>query len=238
MKHHTLTFMSETGAPVSSHLDSGFRQSNPDRQILPHEDVRIVRLPERPFHLVQLRRGKARPVTLLFQRLRGGGGGGGHTPRRRRRRRRWGRRWCRRRRRLRVRLRRSHEVLRVFSRGILARNPRRFRRHRRRRRRRVLPLLSAAAAACASVSGSEAGVGRRRRGIGLERRLQLNDRLRMDVSRRRRWNCRLFGPRMIINCRGLGLDSGAREGVVIVERVFLNCKETVTVVRRKKRRLS
>lgn len=53
------------GAPAS-YLHSGLRQTDPQRQLLPHEDVRVVRLGEAPLQLVELRRGEAGPVPLLF----------------------------------------------------------------------------------------------------------------------------------------------------------------------------
>lgn len=48
------------------YLHSGLRQSDPQRQLLPHEDVWVVRFGEAPLQLVELRRGEAGPVPLLF----------------------------------------------------------------------------------------------------------------------------------------------------------------------------
>lgn len=55
-----------SGGWQCSYLHSGFRQSDPQRQLLPHKDVRVVRLGEAPLQLVELRRGEAGPVPLLF----------------------------------------------------------------------------------------------------------------------------------------------------------------------------
>lgn len=52
-----------------SYLHSGLRQSDPQRQLLPHEDVRVVRFGEAPLQLVELRRREPGPVPLLFLRL-------------------------------------------------------------------------------------------------------------------------------------------------------------------------
>lgn len=49
-----------------AHLHSGLGQADPQSQLLPHEDVRVVRFGEAPLQLVELRRGEAGPVALLF----------------------------------------------------------------------------------------------------------------------------------------------------------------------------
>lgn len=48
------------------YLDPGLRESYTDGEVFPHEDVRVVCLPERPLHFVQLSRSKTSSVTLLF----------------------------------------------------------------------------------------------------------------------------------------------------------------------------
>lgn len=49
-----------------SYLHSGLCQPDPQRQLLPHEDVWVVRFGEAPLQLVELCRGKTGPVSLLF----------------------------------------------------------------------------------------------------------------------------------------------------------------------------
>ena len=51
------------------YLDPRLCEADPQRQLLTHEDVRVVSLAERSFQLAQLRRSKARPVSLLLERL-------------------------------------------------------------------------------------------------------------------------------------------------------------------------
>jgi len=49
-----------------AYLHPGLGEADAQRQLLPHEDVRVVRLGEAPLQLVQLRRREARPVPLLL----------------------------------------------------------------------------------------------------------------------------------------------------------------------------
>lgn len=49
-----------------SYLHSGLCQPDPQRQLLPHEDVWVVRFGEAPLQLVELCRGEAGPVPFLF----------------------------------------------------------------------------------------------------------------------------------------------------------------------------
>lgn len=58
--------MQPAGLQQPTHLHSGLRQADPQRQLLPHEDVRVVRLGEAPLQLVELCRGEAGPVPFLF----------------------------------------------------------------------------------------------------------------------------------------------------------------------------
>lgn len=50
----------------STYLNTRLGQPDPHGDLLPHKDVRIVRLREAPFQFVQLRRGKASSMPLLF----------------------------------------------------------------------------------------------------------------------------------------------------------------------------
>lgn len=54
---------------TSVYLNSGLGEADPQRQLLPHEDVRVVGLGEAALQLVELRRGEAGPVPLLFLAL-------------------------------------------------------------------------------------------------------------------------------------------------------------------------
>ena len=71
-----------------SYLYARLGETDAQCQLLAHEDVRVVRLAERPLELVELRWSEARPVSLLLRRfvgVGGGGGGGGGAGRCRRR---------------------------------------------------------------------------------------------------------------------------------------------------------
>lgn len=52
-----------------THLHSGFGQSYPHRDLLAHEDVRVVGLREAPLQFVQLGRSESRSVSLLLAGL-------------------------------------------------------------------------------------------------------------------------------------------------------------------------
>lgn len=50
----------------ATYLNTRLGQPDPHGDLLPHEDVRVVRLREAPFQFVQLSRGKASSMPLLF----------------------------------------------------------------------------------------------------------------------------------------------------------------------------
>ena len=59
--------ISKIRVELFSYLNSGFSQADSHGQLLPHEDVRIMSLGERPLELVQLRRREPRPMPFLLQ---------------------------------------------------------------------------------------------------------------------------------------------------------------------------